>query len=112
MNLTFQKHPAEVFCKKGALKNFANFTGKTVVLDSLLKKFADPRTFNFIKKRLKHSCFSVKSEKFLRTPILKNICERLLLSFGVQAINNFRKKFDKVLNTRLIKIMKYILTIS
>ena len=66
MNLTFQKHPAEVFCKKGALKNFANFTGKTVVLDSLLKKFADPRTFNFIKKRLKHSCFSVKSEKIFK----------------------------------------------
>ena len=23
-----QKQPPEVFCKKGALKNFANFTGK------------------------------------------------------------------------------------
>ena len=35
---------------------------------------------NFIKKRLKERCFPVKFTKFLRTPILKNICERLLLT--------------------------------
>ena len=34
---------------------------------------------NFIKKRLRHRCFSVKFAKFLRTPILKNISEPLLL---------------------------------
>ena len=34
---------------------------------------------NFIKKRLQRRCFPVKFAKFLRTPILKNICERLLL---------------------------------
>ena len=33
---------------------------------------------NFIKRRLQHSCFLDK-EKFLRTAILKNICERLFL---------------------------------
>ena len=32
-----------------------------------------------IKKRLLNRCFPVKFEKFLRSPILKNICERLLL---------------------------------
>ena len=32
-----------------------------------------------LKKRLWHRCFPVKFEKFLRTPILKNIYERLLL---------------------------------
>ena len=36
---------------------------------------------NFIKKRLRHKCFPVKFEKFLRTPILKNIRERMLLNF-------------------------------
>ena len=34
---------------------------------------------NFFKKRLQHRCFPVKIAKVLRTPILKNICERLLL---------------------------------
>ena len=32
---------------------------------------------NFIKKRLQHKCFPVHIEKFLRTPILKNICQQL-----------------------------------
>ena len=36
-------------------------------------------TWNFIKKRLQHRSFHVKFAKFLRTPILKSICERLLL---------------------------------
>ena len=34
---------------------------------------------NFIEKILQHWCFPMKFAKFLRTPILKNICERLLL---------------------------------
>ena len=35
--------------------------------------------WNFIKKRLQHSCFPVDIAKFLNTPILKNFRERLLL---------------------------------
>ena len=34
---------------------------------------------SFIKKRLQHRHFYVKIAKFPRAPILKNICERLLL---------------------------------
>ena len=34
---------------------------------------------NFIKKRLQHRCVPVNIATLLRTPILKNICERLLL---------------------------------
>ena len=34
----------------------------------------------FIKKRLQHRCFPLNKVEFLRTPTLKNICERLLLS--------------------------------
>ena len=58
--------------KKGILKNFANFTGKHL-FSSLLQ------ACNFIKKKLQHWCFPVKFAKFLRTSILKNICERLIL---------------------------------
>ena len=35
---------------------------------------------NFIKKRLQHRCFPEKFAKYLRTPILKNIFEWLLLN--------------------------------
>ena len=45
-----------------------NFYRKTPVLESL-----------FIKKRTQHRCFPVNIAKFLRTPIWKNICRRLLL---------------------------------
>ena len=34
-----------------------------------------------IKKRLQHSCFLVNIAKFLRNPISKDVCERLLLTF-------------------------------
>ena len=40
------------------------------------------RACNFIKKRLEHKCFPVKFAKFLRTPILRKICKRLLLYFS------------------------------
>ena len=47
--------------KKCVHKNFANFTGK-----------------HFIKKRPQYRRLPVKFVKFLRTPILKKISERLL----------------------------------
>ena len=50
--------------KKSGLNNFATFTRKHL------------KASNFIKKRLQHKCFPVNAAKFLRTPILKNICER------------------------------------
>ena len=40
-----------------------------------------------IKKRLQHRCFPVKFAKFLRTPILRNICQRLLPRFSGRNIN-------------------------
>ena len=52
---------------------------ETPVLESLCNIAADLQLSNFIKKRLQHRCFPVIIAKFLRIPILKNICERLLL---------------------------------
>ena len=43
--------------------------------------FFSLKTYYFIKKRLQQRGFHVKFAKFLRTPILKNISERLLLKF-------------------------------
>ena len=47
------------------------------MLQSLFTKLL---AFSFIKKRLKHKYFLLKFAKFFRTPILRNICKRLLLN--------------------------------
>ena len=62
--------------KKEILKDFANFTWKHLCRSLFLIKL---QAFNFNKKRLEHRCLPVIFVKFLRTRILKNICERLLL---------------------------------
>ena len=45
-------------------------------MEFLFNKF---EVLDFIKRRLQLSCFPLNIAKFLRTPFLKNICERLLL---------------------------------
>ena len=56
---------------------------KAPVLESLYNKVAGLMACNFIKKRLQQRCYSVNIEKFLRTSILKSICERLLLCMQI-----------------------------
>ena len=51
---------------------------KTPVLESLFNKVTGFQV-NYIKKRIQHRCFPVNNAKFLRTPILKKICIKLLL---------------------------------
>ena len=63
--------------RKGVLKNFANFTGKQLCW-SLFLWCCRPPACKFFIKRLQHKYFPVKFAKLLRTPILKNICKRLL----------------------------------
>ena len=60
----------EMFCKKGVLGNFAEFTGKRLCLSLLFDKFAGLRPLTLLKKRFWHGCFPVKFAKFLRTPFL------------------------------------------
>ena len=74
--------------KKGVPKNVAIFTGKTHVLETLLNNVANLGAFlrkqfqgqRLLKKRLQHRCLPVNIAKFLGTPFLKNICERLILT--------------------------------
>ena len=70
--------------KTGFLKNIANFTGKHLCWSFFLSNVEGLQACNFIKKILQHWCFPMKFAKFLRTPILKNICERLLLFVSPQ----------------------------
>ena len=69
--------------KRAVLKNFLNIHRKTPVLEPLSNKFAGLQACNLIEKRLQHRCFPVNIENFLRIlPIMKNICEQLLLQSG------------------------------
>ena len=70
---------SEKFCKKSVLKIFPKFTGKHLYQTLFLNKVAGLRPATLLKKRMWHKYFPVNFAKFLRTSVLKNICERLLL---------------------------------
>ena len=65
--------------KKRLLKISQYSQENTSVRIFFFNKNAGLQACSFIKTRLQHSCFLVSIEKYLTTPILKNICERLLL---------------------------------
>ena len=65
-----QNHHWRCSIKKAVVKNFAVFKGKNLSWSL------------FLIKSFQHRRFPVNIVKFLRTPILKNICERLLLIFS------------------------------
>ena len=75
----FQKRPPEVFYKKMCSWKFRKFHMKSPVLEPLFNNVAGLQACNFIEKILQHWCFPMKFVKFLITPILKNIWERLFL---------------------------------
>ena len=72
--------------KKPVLKNFEMFTGKHLRWSLFLIK-SQAKACNLIKKRVQRRGFPVNIVKSLRTPILKNICERLLLN--EETLKNF-----------------------
>ena len=97
-----------MFYKKDALNNFAIFTGKHL------------KPCNFVKKRLQHKCFPMNIAKFLRTPLLKNICELLLLHLfliktrdAFAAVKLFIKKalIGQVLLSKLVGVMAHVFVI-
>ena len=64
------KQPPELFCQKGALRNFSKFTGKHLYHSLFFNKIAGLRYATLLKKRLWQRCFPVNFAKFLRTPFL------------------------------------------
>ena len=60
--------------KKGVLKNFANFTKKASMLESLFNKITGLQTCYFIKKETPAQIYFVKFVKLLRKSILENTC--------------------------------------
>ena len=65
----------KLFCKNVAFKKFTKFTIKQLCRSLALKIAARRRAIN---KRLLHKHFPASFAIFLRTPILKNLCEWLL----------------------------------
>ena len=64
--------------KKGALRNFAKFSGKHLCQSLFFYKVAGIRPSTLFIKKLWHSCFPVNFAKFLGTPFLQNTSRRLL----------------------------------
>ena len=62
----------------GVLRKFHKIIWEISVLEFLFDKVAGLQSCNFIRKRLQDREVPLKFKKFLRTPILKNICKRLL----------------------------------
>ena len=65
-------------------KNLWYLKENTCVGVSYLLKLQASRPITVFKKGLQHRYFLVNIGKFIRTPTLKNICERLLLHFWKQ----------------------------
>ena len=79
---------------------------KNVVLESLFNKVAGLQACSFIKKRLQQRCFPVKLAKFLRTTILKNICERpLLFLFSSKIVREFVVHKEVVVRSCSVKML-------
>ena len=55
------------------------FSKENTYVGGFFNKVAGLQVPSFMKKRLQHRCFPENITKFLRTPIFKNISERLRL---------------------------------
>ena len=61
----------DIFCKKGALRNFSKFTGKHLCQSLFFNKFAGLTPVTLLKKKLWQRCFPMNFAKFLRTPFYR-----------------------------------------
>ena len=84
-----------LFYKKSSFfLSFAKFAGKHC-WNLFCNEVAGLRPATLLKRRLQHRYFPVNIAKLLRTPILKNICERLFLYFRIVKKKNLFWKMKK-----------------
>ena len=97
----FRSSHQTCFIKKAALTNFSIFTGKHMCWSFFLNNL----TCNFLKKRLQHRCVSVNIPKLLKTPVLKNIYQGLLLVLKVHyLLPKFNQHYVKTSHYSLIPL--------
>ena len=75
--MLYQTGCPEVFYENGFLKAFTKFTGKHLCWNLFYDKYPIWSSATLLKKRLQRKCFALDFEKFLKAPILQNICKRL-----------------------------------
>ena len=75
---TFRSNHRRCSLRKGALRNFAKFTGKHLCQTLFFNKVVGFRPATLLKKRLWHRGFLVNFAKFLRTLFSQNTSRRLL----------------------------------
>ena len=93
--------------KNVILKHVAIFTGKHLCWGLLFSKAADHQGCNFIEKCLQHIYFLMNTRKFIKTPILKNICKQLHFSRQYFSDQTLAKGIsDDLLCVRLLKLVK------
>ena len=83
-----KKQPKEVFYKNETLKNFSIFADKHLCWGLFLIKLQVFRSATLLKRHSNTGAF-MNIAKFLKTPMLKKICERLLL-------NNVEPNFSSI----------------
>ena len=71
MEMNFRSSRPEVFCEKGALRNFTKFTGKHLCQSLFFNKAAGGAC-NFIKEETLAQVLFCEFAKFLRTPFLQS----------------------------------------
>ena len=80
----FQKQPLTDSLQNRCSEKFCKFHRKIPVLESL-----QALAYNFIKKRLLHSCFPVEFARYLRTPFFTELLRWLFLSILLCPFSNF-----------------------
>ena len=104
----------KIFTKLVASKNpFRSSHRRCSVKKIILKIYKISReniwvVLNLIKKRLRHRCLPVKFTKFLITPILKNICEGLLLTKLMHNVNLWLSWRHRFLSNNIINCSEHV----
>ena len=82
-NAPYRRSFLEVATRGVLLKNLflkiLQYSQEKNCVGATFNKVTGLQAYEFIRKILLDRCFLMKIGKFLRTPILKNICEELLL---------------------------------
>ena len=113
----FRSSRPELFCRKGALRNFAKFTGKHLCQSLFFDKVEGLRPATLLKRRVWHRCFPVNFRKFLKTPffiamffcIFRDLYQRykhLLLKVHRSQLTSLIKQFSE----KFVKLCLYMCT--
>ena len=99
----FRGSSLKVFCKKGALKNFAKLIGKHLCQSLFFNKVKSLRPANYIKEKLSPRFFPVNFGKFLRKLIFIEHLWWLLLNITENIFAHTFNSFLRAMNLKFYK---------